>query len=159
MSSDCNASLIFYHAKRAPGSTIWDRLISLLDGSPYSHVELVYAETGALWLTYGCHIARGGARTGRIPKDDGWLVIPLGAPIPAAVQVRLDEMRGAPYALHKLPRTKFRWWPVFGRGMQCASYIARAYGLEDPDSYGVRDVLHALERIHHIHNEGTSNAG
>lgn len=157
MFSSSEASLIFYNARKASDRTIWDRVISLLDGSPYSHVELAYVSTSTTWSTYGCHISRGGVRNGHIPKSTGWLEIPLGGPVPEAVRARANAMRGAPYALHKLPRTKFRWWPTFGKGMHCASFIARAYGLDDPDSYGVRDVLHALGRIHSIHNEAETN--
>lgn len=132
--------IICYRAKRG---TLWDRLIGWLERSAVSHVEMVEHESDEYWYVVGCHIQRGGVSRARIKKSDDWLVLSLDVSEEQEAVAKLIAARllGTPYAKHKLPRTRWRWWPTFGKGLICTSFIATCLELPEPDSWGIADLL------------------
>lgn len=132
--------IICYRAKRG---TLWDRLIGWIERSAVSHVEIVQHESDDYWYVIGCHIQRGGVSRARIKKSDDWLVLSLDVSEEQEAVAKLIAARllGTPYAMHKLPRTRWSWWPTFGKGLICTSFIATCLGLPDPDSLGIADLL------------------
>lgn len=133
--------IICYRAKRG---TLWDRLIGWIERSAVSHVEIVQHESDDYWYVIGCHIQRGGVSRARIKKSDDWLVLSLDVSEEQEAVAKLIAARllGTPYAMHKLPRTRWSWWPTFGKGLICTSFIATCLGLPDPDSWGIADLLY-----------------
>ena len=132
--------IICYRAKRG---TVWDRLIGWIERSAVSHVEMVEYESDDYWYVIGCHIQRGGVSRARIKKSDDWLVLSLDVSEEQEAVAKLIAARllGTPYAKHKLPRTRWRRWPTFGKGLICTSFIATCLELPDPDSWGIADLL------------------
>ena len=102
--------IICYRAKRG---TVWDRLIGWLERSAVSHVEIVEYESDSHWYVIGCHIQRGGVSRARIKKSDDWLELSLDLPAgqEAVAKHIAARLLGTPYAVHKLPRTRWRTRP------------------------------------------------
>lgn len=132
--------IICYRAKRG---TVLDRLIGWIERSAVSHVEIVEHESDDHWYVIGCHIQRGGVSRARINKSDDWLELSLDLPAEQETVAKHIAARllGTPYAAHKLPRTRWSWWPTFGKGLICTSFIATCLELPEPDSWGIADLL------------------
>jgi hypothetical protein len=127
---------IYYVAERG---TILDKAIAKIDGSPYSHVELVLGETEDYWRTIACRYDSN-VRLNLIRKDTAqWHVQETSRPLHTLED--FTHYLDFPYAVHKLPRTKCSWWPTFGKGFVCSSFLATIHGYEDPESFGVFDFL------------------
>ena len=132
-------------AYKASAGTWLDKLIAWLDGSQYSHVELVLGQDKTHYITTGCHWGRGGVSVGYIrinPLEWDEFVTP--DVVSEAMESTALMARDRGYAIHKLPRTKWRWWPTFGRGFVCSTYLAWLLGFNDPDSYGVKDFIQTI---------------
>ena len=132
--------IICYRAKRG---TVWDRLIGWIERSAVSHVEMVEHESDDYWYVIGCHIQRGGVSRARIMKSDDWIELSMDLPAGQEEVAKHIAARllGTPYAMHKLPRTRLDWWPTFGKGLICTSFISTCLELPEPDSWGIADVL------------------
>ena len=127
--------LLFYRAK---ADTLLGKLIAYIDGSPFSHVELVVREDDRYFYTIGCHWGRGGVKTGIYPKNDDIVIREMATNNPSYLDhaMRLVQ-EDIPYASHKMFRTLWSWWPCFGKGLICSSFIATIQNLPNPDSWGV----------------------
>lgn len=143
--------LMFY---KASYGTLWDKLIAKLDGSPYSHVEIVlgiedyqnitqYLGKVAFITTSGCR-----ADTGMVSSSRYWEFESLDFVFIPESQPNIESHNQRKYSFLKLLRTKFDWWKLFPQHTDvCSTWVARVLELQNPDSYGVKDLYeHAIEK-------------
>ena len=125
--------LVFYKANYG---NIFDKAISLVDGGPYSHVELVTAENENYWTTFASSNREGKVRMRLMPKSDHWDVVDVG-PIRTK---DLERYLGADYDWIGLGRTIWDWFPAQDDAWVCSAILAEVFGLENPKTYGVEDL-------------------
>ena len=137
---------LFYKASE---DALIGKLIAWVDGSPYSHVEIVEREDESYYYTIGCHWGRGGVTRGMYRKDDAGVVIvvnaALGTDALTLAQIMLEEQ--IPYAVHKMFRTLWSWWPCFGNGMICSSFVAECLERPKNDSWGVAAIYREVSGV------------
>lgn len=135
--------LLFYKAET---DTLLGKLIAYIDGSPFSHVELVVREDDRYFYTVGCHWGRGGVKPSIYPKNSDIVIRELRTSEPCYLDIAMRLIQaGTPYAAHKMPRTLWSWWPCFGKGLVCSSFIATIQNLPNPDSWGVAAIYNLTE--------------
>jgi hypothetical protein len=149
MTENKGVLLMFY---KASYGTLWDKLIAKLDGSPYSHVEIVlrweqvsdlshYLGTTTTISTIGCRADTGQVTTSLYSEFQSldFILLPEAS---EEIYAHLDRN----YSFLKLLRTKFNWWKLFPKHTDvCSTWVARVLGLIEPDKWGVKDLYRYAE--------------
>lgn len=131
--------IILYKANRG---NLFDKLVSKIDGGPYSHIEIVTRETPTHWITIASSNRDGGVRSGYIPKSDNWDVIQTDIKFgdnPFIRYLRDD------YDWPGLATTIWPWFPSLPHAWVCSSFVAEVLGLPDPKTYGVADIVAVIK--------------
>lgn len=133
-----DAFLAFYIADKG---NRWDKIISAIDGSPYSHVELAVPKQDGHQTYYECytsHQAEGGVRMKRMTLDTGkWVLIPIKTDIEYAMRV-FNKEKGRRYDWLGLVTTKVKWLPNSSKQWFCSELVAAMLNLKDCHNYGVK---------------------
>lgn len=125
-----------YTATRPGIPGLYNRLVRLVDGSRFSHAELVF-DDGVCWSS---SYMDGGVRRKLIELDPAkWHVIELPANADAnRARDWFERHEGAGYDLGGNLRFVWRWWPQSRSRWFCTEAIAAALGLPTPEDYGPR---------------------
>ena len=140
MSEKDEVFLAFFKAKR--GNFI-DKLIGVVDGSEYSHVELVILRKKGLSTYYDCfssHVADGGVRTKQmLLNGNKWDLIPVPDTVDLvyAFEFFKENARGK-YDYLGLFTTILNWWPHGKKRWFCSELIAAMLQLPHPERTGIK---------------------
>lgn len=129
-------------------ATLNDRLITLIDGSDYSHAEFVwaYSKTG-LSYCLSSSSRDGGVRAKFIDLNSGrWVLKPVSCDLDYALYV-FDSFKGAGYDYLGLGSTKFAWFPNIPNRVYCSELIAAMLGFVDHAAVGVRELSVRVEAV------------
>lgn len=136
----------FYRASRPGMAGLYNRIVRLVDGGPYSHAELVFSDGLAASSSY----MDGGVRFKRIEFDPAkWDVLELDRQRFHETRARawFTEHEGTPYDLAGNLKFVWHWWPASKWRYFCTSAIAAALELPPvtkPWWYGPRKLHAAL---------------
>lgn len=136
----------FYKATRPGPAGIYNRLVRLVDGGPYSHAELVFSDGVSASSSY----MDGGVRFKTIDFDAGkWDLVDLDPSRfdEAAARAWFAAHEGAPYDIAGNLKFVWHWWPASRTRWFCTSALAAALGLPPADKpwwYGPRKLAAAL---------------
>lgn len=130
------AFLAFYCTEKPD---LLQRLITLVDGSRFSHVELaLYNPETKDYTCYSSSHWDNGVRKKVIPLDSGrWTLIPVEVDV-QRLEKLYETYKGAKYdyfglistKIHKLKSSKNRWF--------CSEFCAEALGIKKPSTFGVK---------------------
>lgn len=122
-----------------PKTRFFDRLVCLIDGSEYSHAELVVEYNPAgLSLCRSSSYRDGGVREKYINLQSGhWVVIQIQGNRGFA-NYWFQKSKGSKYDWLGLGRTVFKWFPNYRDRFFCTEAIANMLNLKDPASFGPR---------------------
>jgi hypothetical protein len=135
-------SLLFYKGTKAenPDTTIWDRVICLVTGSRFSHIELSVRSYGTVHDCYSSSTRDNGVRFARIDiSSDHWVQVPISK----AVDITwLNTKLGQKYDYIGLIGSVLNVnWFYSKRKWFCSELIAAALGLSDPEFYTPEDLF------------------
>lgn len=134
--------LAFFKAK----SGNWaDKLIGLVDGGKFSHVELVIRRTDERVPYYTCfssHMSDGGVRVKQLLLDDNkWELIPLPEEYDTQYAIKLFQHNiDGKYDWLGLFTTILNWWPHGRNRWFCSELIATMLKLPHPERCSVEDL-------------------
>lgn len=132
----------FYTANRPGLAGLYNRLVRWIDGGPYSHVELIFADGMSASASY----LDGGVRFKRIEFDpDHWEIIEVGGD-EATARAWFVAHEGRGYDLMGTARFLFGVIPQDPDKWFCSEAVAAALGLRDSWRYGPCGLFSALEQ-------------
>ena len=133
--------IAFYIGKSRenPRVRLWDKFVCFVDGSVYSHAELVLQEfPDGTCLCASSSARDGGVRFKRIQLNPNhWVLVDIYGDKDYAERWMSDRL-GRGYDWLGLARTKLRWTPDSQTRYFCTEAVAEMLGLEDAASYGPR---------------------
>lgn len=136
----------FYKGTRPGFSGLYNRVVRLVDGGPYSHAELIFSDG----MAASSSLVDGGVRFKRIAFDPArWDIVDLDPAQfdEAAARAWFTKHQGAPYDLAGNLKFVWSWWPASKTAWFCTSSIAAALRLppvEKPWWYGPRKLAARL---------------
>lgn len=143
-----NNTYLAFYLGRNPEATIWDKLITIIDGSPFSHVEL--AIKNSLSSYYDCYSSSprdGGVRHKQMALNPSqWVLVPININLTFAMEI-FNIYKGLPYDLWGLATTKVKWLPNRTDKMFCSELVACMYGLPDYSNYGVKKLYNYVKEF------------
>jgi hypothetical protein len=128
--------IAFYTATRPGLAGFYNRLVRLVDGSPYSHAELVLSD-GTCW---SASYMDGGVRRKRISFDPAkWELLEVPGADEDQARAWFEAHDGAGYDLGGNLKFVWGWWPHSKSRWFCTEAIAAALQLPGkPHWYGPR---------------------
>lgn len=142
MSEKAEVYLAFFKASK--GNLI-DKLIGKVDGSPYSHVELVIKRKEGMRTYYDCyssHMNDGGVRIKQmLLNGNKWDLIPVpeSVNLPYAFTFFKENCLGK-YDYLGLFTTILNWWPHGKKRWFCSELIAAMMQMPHPERTGIKDL-------------------
>lgn len=129
----------FYKGTRNGLAGIYNRVVRLLDGSIYSHAELVFSDGMSASSSY----MDKGVRFKKIDYDPAkWDIFDLPESFVEFSAVQWFENHvGQQYDLAGNIRVVVSWWPHSKTKWHCTEAIAAAIGLSEADTYGPRKLF------------------
>ena len=120
----------FYKATRPGLAGIYNRLVRLVDGGPYSHAELVFSD--GMWASSS--YMDGGVRF-KYPAEmspEKWDVFELDPTRfdEATARAWFIKNNGAPYDIAGNLKFVWHWWPASRTRWFCTSALAAALGVQ-----------------------------
>lgn len=142
-----NAFVAFYIAKKRPEKNIrvWDKVVSAIDGSPFSHAELVFPQKSGNFICLSSSIRDNGVRVKIMALDPSiWVLMPVKVDRAYCFSwMRRHDNCG--YSKQGLIRTKLHWWPDFSDAYFCSEVVSELLGIDQPATYGPRRLwMHLL---------------
>lgn len=138
--------IAFYIGKSRenPRVRIWDRIVCFVDGSRYSHAELVLVEYADGTCLCASSSARDhGVRYKRMKLDPvHWDLVEIYGDLRHAHRW-MNARTGRKYDWLGLIRTMFGWMPDDQKRYFCSESVAGMLGLEDPARYGLKKLFKA----------------
>lgn len=117
---------------------LWDGIVTKVDGSPYSHVELAVKRDDGLYNCYSSSYRDKGVRCKVMDLQSGhWELVPVTLDLARALQVFYAE-QGKPYDFIGLFSTKHPWWVSKQNAWFCSEICACMCGIYDYSNYGVK---------------------
>jgi len=134
--------LALYTATRPGLAGIYNRLVRLIDGGPFSHCELIFSDG----MCASASFIDGGVRYKEMTPDPAkWEVRDLPSDFDeAAARAWFDAHLGAGYDIAGNLRFVFRWWPHSKTKWFCSEAIAAALGLPEPADLGPNGLANIL---------------
>lgn len=131
----------FYKGTRPGLQGIYNRLVRLLDGSKYSHVELLFNDGISASSSY----MDGGVRFKVIEFDSKkWDLFELKGYDSVKAKLFFAEHLGQPYDVMGNIKVIIPWWPHSKTKWHCTEIIAEALGLEASYSFGPKKLFEYL---------------
>lgn len=120
---------------------IWDQIITMIDGSPFSHVELVVPLGNSEYICYSSSPRDGGVRVKQMKLDpDVWILYPVSLDI-NFLELIFNAEKGKSYDWLGLIATKVRWFPTSADKWYCSELVAYILNIADYKNYGVKKLL------------------
>lgn len=144
--SELRIPLYLGRTRDNPATRLFDVLVCWVDGTPYSHAELMLSGRYGGADCASSSIRDGGVRAKAIDLTDGhWhvLVVPCEQAL-AFQRAALQWVRahaGEPYDWTGLFRTILTRWPERPGHWFCTEAVAAMLGFDDPAVYGPRKLL------------------
>lgn len=148
MENNTLAYVAFYIANTRvnPKLRLWDKIVSYIDGSPYSHVELAIPleRESSTFMCYSSSIRDGGVRKKQIElTSEHWILVPVKIDLSRAMAV-FNYYEGCGYDLLGLGSTKWKWFPNIPNHFFCSEIVANMLGKIDCSNYGVKRLYEDL---------------
>ena len=137
-----NIYLAFYKAD-SNTATIQDKLVKLLDGSKYSHVELAVENSDGSFQCYSSSARDKGVRTKLIDLRDGkWdlFLIPSDMVYKERIEKIHEEEKDCKYDYFGLIATKMELLKGSNNRWYCSEYCAYNLGLKNFCNMGVKSL-------------------
>lgn len=133
-----NTHLAFYLGNN-PEAKPWDRLITVIDGSPFSHVELVIKNPSL--PCYDCYSSSprdGGVRHKQMALNPSqWVLVPIKIDMDFAMQF-FESQKGRKYDWLGLITTKLTFLRSSKNKWFCSELCAAMCQIPDSGNFGVR---------------------
>ena len=144
--------LACYTATRPGLAGIYNRLVRLIDGGPFSHCELIFSDG----MCASSSFEDGGVRYKQMTPDPAkWEVRDLPADMDeAAARAWFDQHLGAGYDIAGNLRFVLHWWPHSRSRWFCSEAIGAALGLPTPENLGPNGLAAALESMASVQRGG-----
>ena len=136
--------LAFYIAKTG---NLWDKTISLVDGTKYSHVELAVVRDDGRCDCYTSHSAEGGVRAKVLSLNPAkWDLFRINdIDLKYALEV-FEREKARKYDWMGLISTKINWFPGSDKRWFCSELVAAMLQIRRPQNQGIKDMLRWAER-------------
>lgn len=134
------AYLAFYLG-RNPEAKFWDNLITIIDGSPYSHVELVIPRSDGQYDCYTSSPRDGGVRQKTMLLNPAqWHLVPVNIDIDYALAF-FDAQNQHKYDWLGLVTTKLRFLKSSKTKWFCSELCAAMCQIPDSGNFGVKGLF------------------
>lgn len=129
----------FYKGTRPGLPGIYNRVVRLLDGSIYSHAELIFSDGMSASSSY----MDKGVRFKKIDYDPAkWDIFDLPESfVEFSARQWFETHVGQAYDLSGNIRVVISWWPHSKTKWHCTEAIAASLGLKEADTYGPRKLF------------------
>ena len=150
MSDNVEVYLAFFKAKEG---RLADKLISLVDGSKYSHVELVVRpkhRPSSYFKCYTSHMNDGGVRVKTMfltPRI--WDLVHVDVDLKYALEFFEYNKKGK-YDYLGLFTTILNWWPHSKNSWFCSELVAAMLKLDHPERYGIKKLYRHVKHSNEI---------
>lgn len=142
----------FYKGTRPGIPGLYNRLVRLIDGGPFSHCELIFSDG----MCASSSFMDGGVRYKQMTPDPAkWEIRDLSSPFDeATARAWFDQHNGAGYDLAGNLRFVFRWWPHSRSRWFCSEAIGAALGLSTPENLGPNGLASVLQSMASVQRGG-----
>lgn len=133
-----NAYLAFYLGKN-PEAKLWDNVITIIDGSPFSHVELAIKDPSLPYFDcYSSSPRDGGVRHKQMTLNPSqWRLVPVAIDIDYAMGL-FERERGRQYDWLGLATTKLTFLKSSKTKWFCSELCATMCQIPNSGNYGVK---------------------